>query len=144
MNVAPKGQLWFDPTDPEQDTLFDSWIELGESFFDSITSAPVPLDMEAIRALKRSPLALDLYAWLVYRAYTVTQKNKPAFIGWNTLRNQLGCEIGRARDFKSKAKDALNKVVTVYPGLRIEEIDQRNRKGVKILPSRPAIMPKPG
>lgn len=142
MNVAPKGQLWFDPTDPEQDTLFDSWIELGESFFDSITSAPVPLDMEAIRALKRSPLALDLYAWLVYRAYIVTQKDKPVFVGWNTLRNQLGCEIGRARDFKSKAKEALAKVATVYPGLRIEEINSSSRSGIRILPSRPAILPR--
>ena len=142
MNVAPKGQLWFDPADMNQEMLFDSWIELSEGFFESITASPVPLNMESIRALKRSPLALDLYAWLVYRSYVVTQKNKPAFIGWNTLRNQLGCELGRARDFKTKAKEALIKVSTVYPGLRIEEVNQSNRKGVKILPSKPAILPK--
>ena len=33
-----------------------------------------PQDMRAVHALKRSPLALDLYAWTIYRAFTVTKK----------------------------------------------------------------------
>jgi hypothetical protein len=37
---------------------------LGENFFEAITAAPVPLDMRVLKTLKRSPLALDLYAWL--------------------------------------------------------------------------------
>jgi hypothetical protein len=31
------------------------------NFFEQLVAAPVPLDLRAVRALKRSPLALDLY-----------------------------------------------------------------------------------
>ena len=62
MEVAPKGILWWDIRNPHQDTLWGSWIELGADFFSAITSAPVPVDTRALKFLKRSPLALDLYA----------------------------------------------------------------------------------
>ena len=47
--------------------LFESKIELGEKFFQEIIRNPVPLDMNILKALKRSPLGLDLYLWLTYR-----------------------------------------------------------------------------
>lgn len=46
--------------------------ELGEDFFKMVTASPVPVDMRALRALKRSPLALDLYAWLTYTVKLAT------------------------------------------------------------------------
>jgi hypothetical protein len=61
MAVAPDGELWWHPH-PDQTALWESWIELGEKFFNAVIASPVPLDMRALRALKRSPLALDLYA----------------------------------------------------------------------------------
>lgn len=63
MRVAPKAMLWWDTSRSQQDNLWESWVELGEDFYAAITAAPVPRDMRALRALKRSPLALDLYAW---------------------------------------------------------------------------------
>jgi len=67
MPVAPKGELWWDPQHPDQNDLFGSWIELGEDFYQALREAPVPVDMRTLRALKQSPLALDLYTWLAYR-----------------------------------------------------------------------------
>ena len=67
--VAPKGVLWWDEKHPAQTTLWDSWIQLSEEFFEAITAAPVPVDVRALRALKRSPRALDLYAWATYTAF---------------------------------------------------------------------------
>ena len=55
MQVAPEGELWWDARRPEQGVLWGSWIELGEKFFEAIMTRPVPLDMRALRALKRSP-----------------------------------------------------------------------------------------
>jgi hypothetical protein len=62
MQIAPRETFWWDPTRSQQDNLWESWVELGDDFYAAITAAPVPVDMRALRALKRSPLALDLYA----------------------------------------------------------------------------------
>ena len=39
----------------------DTPIELGEKFFQEIIEHPIPLDLNTLKALKRSPLGLDLY-----------------------------------------------------------------------------------
>jgi Plasmid encoded RepA protein len=75
MDVAPKGEFWWDPKRPDQATLWENWVELGEDFYNAITAAPVPFDLRALRALKRSPLALDLYAWVCYRAFSIVRKS---------------------------------------------------------------------
>jgi hypothetical protein len=139
MHVAPKGELWWDPKQPLQDSLWGSWIELGEDFFTAITTSPVPVDMRALRALKRSPLALDLYAWAIYRAFTVTKKGKPQFIPWAGLMMQLGTDYAERKDFKRYSKAALRKVQAVYPGLVLSY----DHGGITIHPSRPAIAPRP-
>ena len=41
--------------------MWDSTIRLGENFFNEIVTKPIPLDMNTMRSLKRSPLGLDLY-----------------------------------------------------------------------------------
>ena len=79
MRVAPKAMLWWDTSRSQQDNLWESWVELGEDFYAAITAAPVPVDMRALRALKRSPLALDLYAWVVHTAFTASRKREH---GW--------------------------------------------------------------
>jgi len=119
MDVAPDGELWWDIKEPDQAALWESWIELGEKFYESVIAAPVPLDMRALRALKQSPLALDLYAWATYRVFSVNRKKIPQFIPWDGLKSQIGCEYGDTKDFKKKANGALRKVRSVYPALKI-------------------------
>jgi len=105
---------------PDQAALWESWIQLGEKFFSAVIASPVPVDMRALRALKRSPLALDLYALISYRAFVIVQKNlPPQFISWEQLRSQLGTDYGDLKDFKKEANAALRKIATVYPGLII-------------------------
>jgi Plasmid encoded RepA protein len=120
MKVAPRGELWWDPKRPEQGALWRSWILLGEDFYNAIIASPVPVDMRALRALKRSPLALDLYAWVCYRAFVIVQKKQPPqFMAWELLRRQLGTDYRDPKNFKKKAATALRKIATVYPGLTI-------------------------
>lgn len=119
MEVAPDGELWWHPH-PDQTALWESWIELGEKFFEAILASPVPIDMRALRALKRSPLALDLYAWVCFRAFVIVQKNQPPkFISWQSLMQQLGADYGTAKNFRPKAQAALRKIAALYPGLTI-------------------------
>jgi hypothetical protein len=90
MDVAPDGVLWWDEKLPEQATFWSSWIQLGEKFFEAITAAPVPVDMRALKALKRSPLALDLYAWATYTAFQTQKTGQSRSISWELLHEQMG------------------------------------------------------
>ena len=65
-SVADRMEFWWNPKRPDQPTLWDSKLRLGEDFFNEIIQHPVPIDMNTLTALKRSPLGLDLYLWLVY------------------------------------------------------------------------------
>lgn len=119
MQVAPQGDLWWSVRSPDQAALWGSWIELGEMFYAAVTSAPVPVDMRALRALKRSPLALDLYAWLTFQAYRAHQSGQPRFESWSQLHSHMGGEYADVDNFRKKVKAALVKIRGVYPGLKL-------------------------
>jgi hypothetical protein len=140
MIVAGESMLWWSDRYPNQAALWGSWIELGDKFFQAITAAPVPVDVRALKALKSSPLALDLYAWLTHEAYRAHKSGKGRFVAWPLLMEQLGAEYSTKKNFSAKARATLRKVATVYPALKLGSL----RAGVRIEPeSFPAIQPKP-
>jgi Plasmid encoded RepA protein len=139
MQVAPEGVLWWDEKQPEQTTLWNSWIQLSEKFFEAITAAPVPVDMRALKTLKRSPLALDLYAWATYTAFQTQKTGQSRSISWEWLHEQFGAEYSETRNFQTKAKTAICKVQAVYPALGLEF----EKGGVRVLPCNPAATIKP-
>jgi Plasmid encoded RepA protein len=136
MDVAPKGEFWWNPKQPEQGTLWGSWIELGEDFAKAIMLSPVPFDMRVLRALRRSPLALDVYALLNYRCFTAKE---PQFVAWKLLMWQLGCDYESSKNFGTKVKGVLQKIKAVQPNLIVKQ----EKGGIRIHPSRPAIAPAP-
>lgn len=135
MQVAPEGELWWNISNPSQSSLFSSWVELSNKFYDAIISAPVPVDMRILKALKRSPLALDLYAWATYTAYQTQQTGNSRSLSWELLHEQFGAEYKDTKEFSRKAWNALRKIQAVYPDLSLE----RTHGGIKILPSKPSI-----
>ena len=118
--IADDYSLWWHPQEPSQAGLWESTLTLSEKFFQEITQAPVPIDMRVLKALKRSPMALDVYAWLTYR--TGYLKNTTA-ISWDQLKMQFGAEYGLKKNFKAAFTDALRKVQLVYPGANISTTD---------------------
>ena len=140
MTVAPDGDLWWKAKDnPNQQQLFPSWILLGERFYQALLSFPVPVDTRALKALKQSPLALDLYAWVCYAAFPIVQKKRAAqFVPWSHLSKALGAEYSDPDDFRKRAGRYLRKVATLYDGLTIG----RARGGFTIHATRLAVPQK--
>jgi hypothetical protein len=119
-SIADKAVLWWDAKSPEQAALWRSSITLSEQFYAEVIEHPIPIDMRAIRALKRSPLALDIYCWLTHR---VSYAKKPSLIPWAALAMQFGSDYARARAFKEAFLAELRKVATVYAGAQFEITD---------------------
>lgn len=117
-SMARETCLWWDPKNPEQTSLFDNYIRLNKDFYDEIVARPIPLNFDAILALKQSPLALDLYTWLNYR---VSYLRKPTRITWGQLQQQVGSDYADVKDFKKKAKGAIRKIKALWPELKITD-----------------------
>ena len=75
--IADLTDFWWNPRRPDQPSLWESKIHLSEPFFNEIIQHPVPIDMNTLTALKRSPLGLDLYLWLVYRTFAASCSATP-------------------------------------------------------------------
>ena len=45
--------------------------------------------MNVLKALKRSPLGLDLYTWLSYRTFSL---NRPLPLSWKKVYRQFGAD----------------------------------------------------
>ena len=131
--VADKHMLWWDPKSPNEAALWQSSVTLSQAFYDEVVNNPVPIDMRALRALKRSPLALDIYCWLTYRLSYLRHKTE---IPWGALAAQFGSDYKRTRAFKAAFLDELQAVKTVYREANVAE----GETGL-ILSTKPATRP---
>lgn len=141
--VASRIELWWNPKRPDQPTLWESRIRLGEDLFEEIICNPIPIEMNTLKALKRSPLGLDLYLWLTYRVFSL---EKPISLPWKRLHRQFGAHPGKADDrfvvmnFRKNCLRELVKIHTAWPEFRYS-----TAKGHLVLfPSRPLISPTKG
>jgi hypothetical protein len=110
--VADTYALWWQPQAPEQLTLFGSYIRLGERFFEEVTQNPVPIDFRVLKALKKSPMALDIYCWLTYR---MSYLSRQTLIPWHGLEAQFGADYNQTRQFRSAFIRHLRSVLLLYP-----------------------------
>ena len=94
-------------------------IRLGERMFDQMLHSAVPLDMRAVRVIRQSPLAFDMYAWLTYRAPRLAATHTTR-IAWSALRAQFGSGYATESDFRIAFRNSLAQVQLVYPSLRCD------------------------
>ena len=130
--IAGEHQLWWSPRDQKQKPFWRSRVVLGRAFFAEITGSAVPVDLRALRLLKRSPLALDIYVWLTYR---MSYLKKPTLVPWKSVEAQFGADYSRLRDFRSHAVTQLEKVIRVYPTVRVSHTST----GLRLYSSPPHI-----
>jgi hypothetical protein len=134
-----EARLWWD--DPEQPKNRrgagrsignGSSLMLSSVLFHSILERSAPLATSAIKQLRKSPMDLDVYAWLVHRLFHLS---KPSMVSWEQLSNQFGHNYGLPRKFRHFFLDSLKRVSAVYPEAKL----QISESGVLLLPSRPHL-----
>lgn len=120
MLVADDYDLWWSPKSPDQAALWQSNVVLGERFYQQIIKKPFPVDMRILKAIKRSPLGIDLYTMLTYRVYYM---KKPTVLSWRQLHEQFGADYkGKyaIKDFRLAAIRELEKIKAAWPELNYE------------------------
>ena len=137
--VADRTEFWWNPKRPNNRTLWESRIELGEKFFEEVIRRPVPLDLNTLKSLKRSSLGLDLYLWLTYRTFAL---KRPLRLTWPQLYRQFGADPAKAGDtstvnnFRAKCLRELKKIKRAWPDLHYQTV-----KGALILEPSPTRIP---
>jgi hypothetical protein len=109
-----------------------SSLVLSSVLFHSILERSAPLATDAIKRLRKSPMDLDVYAWLVHRLFHLS---KPSMVSWSQLSDQFGHNYGLPRKFRRFFLDSLKRVSVVYPEAKLKLSDA----GVLLLPSRPHL-----
>lgn len=109
--------------------------KLSEGFFEQLQRHPVPIEEAAIRALANNSTAMDCYIWLAYRLHSL---HVAKLVTWKALKAQFGAGFKELYHFKNRWPASLELALAVYPGARIEMLEQ----GVKLYPSRPPVLPK--
>ena len=140
--IADRAEFWWNTKQPDAPSLWDSRIELGEKFFQEIIAHPIPIDLHTLKALKRSPLGLDLYLWSTYRTFRLKH---PLTLSWRQLYRQFGVDPAKAgekftvRNFRSDCLRELKKIKRAWPGLHYHTVTG----GLVLSPSAPRIPPAP-
>lgn len=134
--ITKEYRLWWNPKSPDQMPLWKSSVTLSTDFFNEIITRPVPVDMLALKALKRSPMELDIYCWLTYR---MSYLHKDTVIPWPFLQMQFGADYAQdaqgLRDFKKNFLKRLKKVRSIYDKARVHNVDN----GLLLRPSPPHV-----
>jgi len=128
---AEEARLWWDDASGVGQ---GSSLVLSSVLFHSILERSAPLSTAAIRQLRKSPMDLDVYAWLAHRLYRL---NKPSTVTWAQLSEQFGHGYAELRKFRRFFIDSLKRVQAVYPEAKLRVGDV----GVILLPSRPHLAP---
>ncbi|MGI4852373.1 MAG: replication protein RepA [Janthinobacterium lividum] len=122
IQVSHQSNLWWDEKDPDQQSLWENYIKLNTDFFNEIIRHAVPLDLRVLGILKNSPLGLDLYMFISWRVYKI---DKPVFISWASLQQQLGGQYADLKEFSRKCRMHINHIQTLRPDLNINFVKGR-------------------
>ena len=109
-------------------------------FFNEVIRNPVPLDMNILKSLSRSPLGLDLYLWPTWRTFAL---KRPLRLTWSKLYEQFGADPARAGDpntLNNFRKDCLRELKKI--NLSWPDLHYRTAKGTLVVsPSPPRFPP---
>jgi len=129
---------WWQPQAHAEAGTWQSRVQLSEPFFKECLDHPLPVDLRAMKVLRQSPLALDIYIWLTHR---MSYLSKRTTIPWVSLSGQFGAGYAQTdqglRDFKRAFLRELKNVVALYPEAKLSA----TRNGLVLYPSPTHVLP---
>ncbi len=139
MSIATEWDLWWSPKSPEQATIWESTVTLGERLFNEMLHYPVPFDMRVLKQIKQSALAIDLYLFSTYR---MSYLKEPTAITWKQLHAQFGADYSGKYGYDNFRKECLKHLQSIK--LAWPEFTFDTPRGrLRLYPSRPHIEPRP-
>jgi len=130
INLIDQYSLWIGDgkNDLTQD-LFAAKVKLNNEFFKEFADNKCfPINIEQIKGISESALAIDIYMWLVRRLYIL---KAPVKIEWPLLYAQFGMQYSRQRKFIEKFRIEVLKIKTIWPKLNLET----SKNGITLKPS---------
>lgn len=124
-----EARLWWD----DDQCVDTGTIVLSDDIFQSILARSAPVSTGAIKALRKSPMDLDVYMWLVHRLYRLS---KPSPVTWQQLSEQFGHGYRNPRQFRQHFLASLKKVLSIYEQAQVRPMGET---GLLLLPSRPHL-----
>lgn len=103
----------------------DGQLTLSPEFYEELVRSAVPVDERVLSYFKRSPLTMDLYTWLTYRANSVWRTGKPMCVSWKQLYDQFPTEHKNRHAFARSVREHLRKIQGVWRDLKIETLRGR-------------------
>jgi hypothetical protein len=144
------------------DNTSESYIEVTRDLLHFIRSktngfVPFPIDLRAFSALRRSPMAMDLYCWLTQKMYIILNhpwrqecltniSNRHRFVyAWSALQPQFGAQYKEQKDFTKNAKRAIKKIKLLWQHRTYTEPNGVTYQGLHIryLRGRLELFPSP-
>lgn len=131
IRTAESYRPWYTRSE-DQGALFQGEIIVSEAYYKMVTDHSVPINFTALKNLKGSSLALDIYVWLAYRMNSLERQS--VILSWENLHGQFGHEYTGSqgvKKFRANFLKALRLVEEVYPGLNYKVLRGR----LQLLPS---------
>ena len=120
--------LVFDPNlDIQKPNPLDwnTTFTLSDDFYKLVRDKPMPVNLDHLKSLARSPRRMDIYTWLSHRVYRI--KNKPVNVPLTSVHRQFAPDIDflHHRRFRQKLKWDLDAIGKVYDKFNLELTDSQ-------------------
>ena len=118
--------LVFDPNSDIQKPNPLDWnttFTLSDDFYKLVRDKPMPVNLDHLKSLARSPRRMDIYTWLSHRVFRI--KNKPVNVPLASVHRQFAPDIDSRhhRQFREKLKRDLDAIGKVYDKFNLELTD---------------------
>jgi len=130
LNLIEQYSLWIgDGKNDLTPDLFAAKVQLNNEFFKEFTANNCfPINIEQIKGISESALAIDLYMWLVRRLYIL---KSPVNIEWCLLYTQFGMQYRRQRKFIEILRIEISRIKSIWPELSLDV----SQNGITLKPS---------